>query len=98
MVIVLREIMVSILNGTTTTSTNEVNDIIRSWRGLPAYFLSILQKAFLFLVYAAMFLGAFMIIWGVIEWMSGWNEHSGKRNVVRGIILLVVSMAPTIVR
>jgi len=89
--------MISILNGTTATNTNEVDDIIRSWKSLPAYFLSILQKAFLFLVYTAMFLGAFMIIWGIIEWMSGWNEHSGKRNVVRGIILLVVSMAPSIV-
>ena len=94
----MREQLITIANGTITTSSTEVDEIIRSWKSLPAYFLSILQKAFLFLVYAAMFLGAFMIIWGVIEWMSGWNEHSGKRNVVRGIILLVVSMAPTIVR
>jgi len=83
-----------------TTSQNteyeDVDEILESWKSLPSYLLNILKKAFLYLVYVAMFIGAFLIIWGVIEWMTGWNEHGGKKNIVKGIILLLVSTAPSL--
>lgn len=38
-----------------------------------------------------------MIVWGAIEWATGYNETSGKRNIIRGITLIILALAPTFV-
>lgn len=79
------------------SENDDVYEIIDSWKKLPGLFLNIIKQAFLYLVYLAFFIGAFLLIIGILEWMSGWNEMSGKKNVIRGIILMLVALAPVIV-
>jgi len=75
----------------------EIHEIIDSWKELPRLFLDIIKQAFLYIVYITFFIGALLLIIGVLEWMSGWNEIAGKKNIIRGVILIIVSTAPMIV-
>lgn len=75
----------------------DIYEIIDSWKKLPSLFLNIVKQAFLYLVYLTFFIGAFLLIVGILEWMSGWNEMAGKKNMIRGIILILVALAPMIV-
>jgi len=45
-----------------------------------------------------MFIGGIMIVWGVIEWATGYNETSGRRNIIRGVVLLLISLAPLLIQ
>jgi len=86
-----------VLSSGTSENSSDVNEILESWRRLPDYFVYILKKAFLFLVYVTFFVGSFLLAWGLLEWLSGWNELNGKRNVIRGIVLIIVALAPSLV-
>ena len=79
-----------------TYTKDDLEKILESWKKLPDLFVDILKSIFVYLVYIAFFIGAILIIWGIIEWATGWNELNGKRNIVRGVILVILSIAPTL--
>jgi len=86
------------ITGTLTTASKDANEdidvehIISSLKSLPSKLITILKKAIQFLLYASIFLGVFLVLLGIIEWTTGWNEYNGKRNIVRGIILLAIAL------
>ena len=78
-----------------TTSKNSSKehllDIVAKLKSVPVYLVEIIVRVIMFLIYLTMFFGLLLLVWGIIEWTTGWNEHNGKRNIVRGIILLTIS-------
>ena len=56
-----------------------------------------MENIFTFLVYIAVFIGGIMIVWGAIEWATGYNETGGRKNIIRGVVLVILSMAPVLV-
>ena len=72
-------------------NSEHLMNIIHSLSNLPSRLLDIIVEVIIFLIYLTMFFGILLLIWGIIEWSTGWNEHGGKRNVIRGIILLAIS-------
>jgi len=79
------------------TTNITIDDYIRSWAELPDQAIFWLREIFLFLIYAAVFIGGIMIVWGAIEWATGYNDTGGKRNIIRGIILMILALAPALV-
>jgi len=79
------------------TTNIPIDDYIRSWAELPDQAIFWLREIFLFLIYAAVFIGGIMIVWGAIEWATGYNDTGGKRNIIRGIILMILALAPALV-
>ncbi len=79
------------------TTNITIDDYIRSWAELPDQAIFWLREIFLFLIYAAVFIGGIMIVWGAIEWATGYNDTSGKRNIIRGVILMILALAPALV-
>ena len=71
-----------------------IEDYLNAWANLPSVAVNILRKVFLFLAYAAIFIGGIMIVWGAIEWATGYNELGGKKNIIRGVVLLLLALAP----
>ena len=69
----------------------KLEEVTKTLKELPSYLIGLLTEAIFFLIYATLFFGLFLILWGIIEWATGWNEFNGKRNVVRGVILLAIA-------
>ena len=78
-------------------NTTSFEEYLSAWSNLPSIAEKILTTMFNFLVYVAMFIGGIMVIWGAIEWATGYNETGGRRNIIRGVILLILSLAPLLI-
>lgn len=74
--------------------TQAVEEYLRAWANLPEVAVTILRNIFLFLAYIALFIGSIMIVWGAIEWATGYNELGGRKNIVRGVVLILLALAP----
>lgn len=37
-------------------------------------------------------IGLLVVIVGAIQWATGWDERGGKRSVVKGIVLIIISI------
>ena len=59
--------------------TQAVEEYLRAWANLPEVAVTILRNIFLFLAYIALFIGSIMIVWGAIEWATGYNELGGRK-------------------
>lgn len=78
-------------------NTTTFEDYVSAWSNLPEVAEKILAYMFSILVYMAMFIGGIMIVWGAIEWATGYNEVGGRRNIIRGATLLILSLSPLII-
>ena len=78
-------------------ATHGLDDYLSSWSNLPKLAEAIIENIFMFLVYIAVFIGSIMIVWGAIEWATGYNENGGRKNIIRGVVLVIISMAPVLV-
>lgn len=78
-------------------NSSSLEEYLRAWANLPDVAVNILNKIFLFLAYAAIFIGGIMVVWGAIEWATGYNELGGRKNIIRGVILIILALAPMIV-
>lgn len=78
-------------------NTTSFEEYLSAWSNLPSIAEKLLTTMFNFLVYVAMFIGGIMVIWGAIEWATGYNETGGRRNIIRGVILLILSLAPLLI-
>jgi len=78
-------------------NTTTFDDYLSAWSNLPIVAEKILSSMFSILVYLAMFIGGIMIVWGAIEWATGYNETGGRRNIIRGAVLLILSLSPILI-
>jgi len=80
-----------------SSNNTTIDDFIVSWAELPNQILQWLHIIFLLFIYAAVFIGGIMIVWGAIEWATGYNDIGGRKNVVKGVVLIILALAPTLV-
>ena len=52
----------------------------------------IFSNAAAFLVTLCFSIGLILAILGIIQWATGWDERNGKKSIVRGVILIGVSL------
>jgi len=80
-----------VLNYLSDFSQSIVNDLLEKFLSLPQTIVLFIVEIILLLIYITMFIGLLLIVWGALEWLSGWNEISGKKNIIRGAALLLLA-------
>ncbi len=78
-------------------SNATLDDYINSWTKLPIKAIEWLKEIFTIIVYMAGIIGGIMIVWGAIEWATGYDDTRGKRNIIRGAVLMLIALAPAII-
>lgn len=76
-----------------TDNVKTIEDLLEGILRLPQIITSLITEAILLIVHMILFIGILLIMWGALEWLSGWNEISGKKNVIRGVALLLLASA-----
>lgn len=69
--------------------------IIDSWFKLPNLIKKWLKQALFFGVSVGVFIGGIMVVWGAIKWATRYGRTNGRTTMIRGIALIVLSIAPT---
>jgi len=67
-------------------------DIIENIRGIPDNIQTILTNAIAFLIAICFAMGVILAIVGAIQWATGWDDRGGKKTVVKGIVLIGISL------
>ncbi len=67
-------------------------DIIENLKDIPNNIQSILSNAIAFLVAICFAIGVVLAIVGAIQWATGWDERNGKKTIVKGIVLVAISL------
>jgi len=67
-------------------------DIIENIKNIPDHIQTILSNAIAFLIAACFALGVILAIVGAIQWATGWDDRGGKKTVVKGIVLIGISL------
>jgi len=80
--------------GFNNTEIPDLGTYLSSWSSLGELIIRILKLVFSYLIYIAMFVGGIMILWGAIEWATGYNETSGKKTIIKGAVLVLLALAP----
>ena len=70
----------------------EINDLLESIEEIPNHFQTIISNAIAFLIAICFALGVVLAIVGAIQWATGWDERGGKKTVVKGIVLIGISL------
>lgn len=70
----------------------KINGIIDNISEIPTHIERILSNAIAFLVAICFSLGLILAIIGIIQWATGWDERAGKKTVVKGIVLIAISL------
>jgi hypothetical protein len=71
---------------------HNINGIIDNITEIPTHIERILSNAIAFLVAICFSLGLILAIIGIIQWATGWDERAGKKTVVKGIVLIAISL------
>ena len=66
--------------------------IIDNLKELPGHLQTILSNAIAFLIAICFGLGLILAIVGAIQWASGWDERNGKKTIVKGVVLIGISL------
>ena len=74
------------------TSFHGINGIVDNITEIPTHIERILSNAIAFLVAICFSLGLILAIIGIIQWATGWDERAGKKTVVKGIVLVAISL------
>ena len=69
------------------------SDIIDRINDIPNNLGTIFSNALAFLVMICFALGVILSIIGVIKWATGWDDKGGKKTIVKGIVLVGISLA-----
>ena len=56
------------------------------------HFQTIFSNAIAFLIAICFAIGVVLAIVGTIQWATGWDERGGKKTVVKGIVLIGISL------
>jgi len=67
-------------------------DIIENIKEIPDHIQSILTNAIAFLIAICFAMGVILAIVGAIQWATGWDDRGGKKTVVKGIVLIGISL------
>ena len=67
-------------------------DIIENIKNIPEHIQTILSNAIAFLIAICFALGVILAIVGAIQWATGWDDKGGKKTVVKGIVLIGISL------
>ena len=67
-------------------------DIIENIRGIPDNIQTILTNAIAFLIAICFAMGVILAIVGAIKWATGWDDRGGKKTIVKGIVLIGISI------
>ena len=65
--------------------------LIDKWSQIPSRIVNIILSVIFLILYLAMFVAFLLIVWGAVQWISGWNEVAGKKNIVRGVVLFIIT-------
>jgi len=70
----------------------DLNNFLDRIQELPDNFTRIFSNAVAFLVAICFALGVVLAIVGTIKWTTGWDDKGGKKTVVKGIVLIAISL------
>ncbi len=70
----------------------DLNNFLDKIKELPDNFTRIFSNAVAFLVAICFALGVVLVIVGAIKWATGWDDKGGKKTVVKGIVLIAISL------
>lgn len=68
------------------------SNFLDSLEDIPNHFATIFSNAIAFLITLCFALGVVLAIIGAIKWATGWDERGGKKTVVKGIVLIALSL------
>ncbi len=68
------------------------SSFLDSLKDIPNNFATIFSNAVAFLITICFALGVILAIIGAIKWATGWDERSGKKTIVKGIVLIALSL------
>lgn len=72
-----------------------IDKLIESWFKLPKLIKKWFRQALLYMVSIGVFLGGIMVIWGAIQWATDYGPSRGRSKIIKGISLIVISLAPS---
>ncbi|MCE7744490.1 MAG: hypothetical protein GPJ52_05085 [Candidatus Heimdallarchaeota archaeon] len=70
----------------------DLNNFLDKIKDLPDNFTRIFSNAVAFLVAICFALGVVLAIVGAIKWATGWDDKGGKKTIVKGIVLIGISL------
>ena len=71
----------------------ELDGILDRLKDIPNNLQSIFSNALAFLVLICFAIGVILSILGAIQWATGWDDKKGKKSVVKGVVLIAISLA-----
>jgi len=69
-----------------------LDNITDRLKDIPNNIGTIFSNALAFLVMICFGIGVILSIIGVIKWATGWDDKGGKKTVVKGVVLIVISL------
>ena len=67
-------------------------DLIGNLKNIPDHIQTILSNAIAFLIAICFGIGVVLAIVGTIQWATGWDDRGGKKTVVKGVVLIAISL------
>ncbi|HUT81147.1 MAG TPA: hypothetical protein VMZ29_08085 [Candidatus Bathyarchaeia archaeon] len=67
-------------------------DFLDNLLDLPNNIGRIMSNAAAILIILCFILGTILAIIGLIKWATGWDDRGGKKSIVRGVILVILSL------
>ncbi|MCF2142546.1 MAG: hypothetical protein K9W42_02460 [Candidatus Heimdallarchaeota archaeon] len=71
----------------------ELTSFLEKLNAIPEQLKTIFGNAIAFLVTACFGIGVVLAIVGAIQWATGWDDRGGKKTIVKGIVLIALSLA-----
>jgi hypothetical protein len=73
-------------------SDSYLNGFLDSLKDIPGHLDTIIKNAIAYLIVLVFALGIILAIVGAIKWATGWDERSGKKTIVKGLVLVAISL------
>jgi len=67
-------------------------NLIDNIRDIPDHLSTIFTNAIAILIACCFGIGVVLAIVGAIQWATGWDDRGGKKTVVKGIVLIGISL------
>ncbi|MFW9924810.1 MAG: hypothetical protein ACFFDW_16130 [Candidatus Thorarchaeota archaeon] len=59
---------------------------------IPNNLKTILSNAIAYLIMLCFAIGVILCVVGAIQWATGWDERAGKKTIVKGVVLIALSL------
>ncbi|NHJ87765.1 MAG: hypothetical protein FK734_20050 [Asgard group archaeon] len=67
-------------------------NLLENLKDIPDHIQTILSNAIAFLIAICFAIGIILAIVGAIQWATGWDDKGGKKTIVKGIVLVALSL------